>query len=102
MKLNLDGVTDEVLRDNLEKLNEVFQKNPFLSGEWKFFEKFVSAAGTNIPIKHGMSFVPTDIVVTYLEGDYNAYFRTDLSDRDFVYLTAAGPCFVRFIAGRPA
>lgn len=35
-----------------------------------------------------------------VEGDHNFYFKYQDFDRDFIYISANGPCVIRFIAGR--
>lgn len=100
LNLDLETIKDPAVREQLEKLNDFIRGNPFLSGEWEFREQQINTAGALIPIKHNLSFAPTDIFISYIDGDYNFYFRNELSDRNYVYGTANGPCFIRFIVGR--
>lgn len=99
LNIQLERIQDPVVRESFQKLISILNANPFTTGDWKVYEGEFSAAG-QFPIKHNLSFIPDDCLLIHIEGNYNFYFRYDLFDRENIYVTAAGPCRVRFIAGR--
>lgn len=101
MKLDLvtKDIEDKFTRENFFRLKRELEAQQILDGFWQFFEITFTEGGTLVPIKHGMSFVPKDIIMLSIEGDYNFYFNHAEFDKENLYATLAGPCRVRFLAG---
>jgi hypothetical protein len=100
MTLNLEGIQDAVVRENLLKIADLLNNNPFLSGNWRHYEFLVEQPQVLGKLKHNLSFTPEDILVTGLAGDYNFTVLYHLTDENYIYFTAAGPVRVRLVAGR--
>ena len=103
MKLKLDlinkEIQDQYTRENFFRIKRELENQQILDGFWNFFEVEFLQAGTDLPIKHNLSFTPKDIIILAVEGDHNMYFRYEKFDSTNVYITVAGPCRVRFLAG---
>lgn len=98
LELLLQSVKDLVIRDNFERVQSFLNSAKLLKGDWEFFEVDIPAAGT-VAIRHGLKFVPRDILLLHITGDHRLYFKYQSFDSDNIYIVASGPCVVRFFAG---
>lgn len=92
-------VTDPVLRENFKRLSDFLTKNTPLRN-FTFFEIDIPRPQTNVVIKHGLPYVPLDLVVLSAIGDQRFYFLNQFFDAENMYVTAAGPVRIRFLVGR--
>lgn len=99
LQLILKDISDRYIRENFQRLQKHLDAQLFGGEDFKFFEIDIKTASVNLPIPHGLSFVPRDIILLATQGDYNVYFRYDKFDSKNIYVTAAGPVAIRFIAG---
>lgn len=101
MKLDLilKDIPDVYSRENFTRLLRYFKRIDLLDGDFEFFEIEINQSSTIIMIPHGLTFIPQDIWVTSVEGDYNFYPRYDLFDRTNIAIYVSGPCKLRFFAG---
>lgn len=101
MKLDilLKNIEDRFVRDGFFRLLSFLRGQKILDANWTFYEVEFQA-GTRIPVRHGLSFTPKDVVVLSIVGNYNAFFNYADFDATNVYVTAAGPCRIRFLLGR--
>jgi len=104
--LKLDLITKEIadvnIRENFAKLKRELELQQILGGYWRFFEWEIKAAGSELPIKHNLSFTPKDIIFLAVQGDRNFWFNFEQFDEKNIYVTTSGPCVLRFLAGRYA
>lgn len=102
MKLDLitKDIADPFSKENFFRLKRELEAQQLLNGSWQYYEIELDAAGSPSKIKHNLKFTPKDIIFLSVEGDQNLYFNFDQFDKTFLYLTNAGPCRVRFFAGR--
>ena len=98
LDLILRGILDSVIRENFQKIQDFLNQLPLLAGDFRFFETAVPP-GARMPIKHGLSFVPKDIILTSIVGDQNVYFNYMDFDQTNIYVTSEGYCTLRFFAG---
>lgn len=98
--LILKDIQDPYVRENFFRLSNFVNQSIFFDGDFKFFEVDIKAADINFKIKHALTFVPTDIFFLAVTGDHNFYFKYQDFDRNFIYVSASGPCRIRFLAGR--
>jgi hypothetical protein len=100
LELALDTISDQVVRENFYRIERFIAENMLTGTDFKFFEVDVPTASYSFPIKHGLSFTPTDIIPLAAEGDYNYYFRTQDSDQNNIYVATHGPVRLRFLLGK--
>lgn len=98
--LILKDITDKYVRENFFRLNNFLRDQVFFEGNFEFFEVDIKAQDLNFRVQHSLKFIPQDIFFLAVEGDHNFYFKYQNFDRDFIYISANGPCIIRFIAGR--
>lgn len=98
--LFLKEIDDVFVRENFKKILSLLNTNPVLNGEFKFFEVDIPAASSPFKLRHGLSFVPKDILVTFIEGDHRFYFEYQNFTKEEIWITNDGPVRIRFLAGR--
>lgn len=98
ISLLLKDLVDKFIRENFTRLQTYLNKQTILQGSWVFFDVDLPTAGIH-QIKHKQSFVPKDIILLNVIGDYNLYFRYMEFDSDYIVVNTAGPCRIRFLAG---
>lgn len=103
MKLKLDLLIKEIpdvnIRENFNRLKRELEAQQILDGFWRFFEVEFPSGGSSLPVKHNLSFIPRDIILLSVEGDYNYYFNYAEFDAKNIYVTTQGACRIRFLAG---
>lgn len=98
MNLRIEEVTDPIVRDNFQRVESAIGSFPFLKGSWRFVEIEISSA-TTIKFKHGLRFIPKDVIQTSLIGSGSATWNHQNFTRDHVEITTTGPCVVRAFIG---
>lgn len=101
MKVDLiiKEIEDKFTRENFSRLSRFIEGQDILGGYFKFYQADFDSAGTNVPLKHLLPFVPQDIIHLSVEGDHNFYYNYENFDADNIYVTVQGPCRIRFLAG---
>lgn len=99
MNLRIEEVTDPIVRDNFQRIEEGIKTYPFLKGTWRFVEIEFSGAIANFNYRHGLGFIPKDVIQTSLVGSGAITWYYDQFSRDNVVLTSTGPCIVRAFIG---
>lgn len=98
-ELIVNEIQDIYVRENFLKLREYFQNQNQLL-DFKFFEVSFDSAQANRKVLHGLSFIPTDIIITGAYGE-SGTINVGLFDSKNMDITATGKCKIRFFAGRP-
>lgn len=98
--LILKDIEDIYVRENFNRLKKFLNDSVFFEGDFDFYEVDIPSASVLFPIPHGLKFIPADIIFLSITGDHNAFFNYENFDRTNIYVTAPGPCIIRFIAGR--
>lgn len=97
-KLDLSQIDNPVARENFRKLDAEFSGgNPFLTGNWQFFDIRFGASG-DYRVAHQLGFLPLDIIITHDTAGF-AYDHADFTD-EAITITTAGDGRVRFLLGR--
>jgi hypothetical protein len=92
-------IDDPIIRENFFRLMRYVQAQSILRGNFSFFEIEIPAATSKFTLKHSLGFIPLDVIVLSVHGNFNFYFRHQEFDRNNLYVTAAGPVKIRFLAG---
>ena len=100
LDLILKDIEDIYSRENFFRLRKFIAQQVLFDGDFTLFDITIPAKDAKFKIKHGLTFIPADIIILSTEGDYNFYFRYQDFDRDNIYVTANGPVRVRFLAGK--
>jgi hypothetical protein len=100
LDLILKDVSDPILRENFFRIQQFIASNTFTANDFKFIEADVPKEASAYPVNHGLKYTPTDIIPLSAEGDFNYFFRTDMSDGKNVYINSDGPVRLRFLVGR--
>lgn len=98
LELLLRDIKEQVVRDNFERVKDLFDKLRILDGDWRFFDVDLPTAGLN-EIKHRLTFAPKDIILLSAVGDQAFFFKYQNFDRDHIYIYTSGPVRLRFFAG---
>lgn len=88
------------LQDNFASLESFFKGEPFLNGEFRHYELVFTVAVTDYKFQHRMSFIPKDIIQTFLTEGVTLTWAYDDFDRTNIKFTTSAPCTVRFFVGR--
>lgn len=100
LNLLLKEIEDQYVRENFKRILSFVETATTLQGEFKFFEVDIAAASSPFKLRHGLSFVPKDILVTFVEGDHRFYFEYQNFTNEEIWITTLGPARIRFLAGR--
>lgn len=100
LELILREIDDKWTRENFSRLLRYVKDQAILQGEWEIYEIRFDGPSTNFKFKHNLDFVPQDIIQLQVIGDRNVEFNHDKFDGDYIDITVAGPCYLRFLAGR--
>lgn len=105
VSLLLEQVTDPVVRENFQKLDEFLVTEPLLAHGYKFFRLKFTAAISNVTIRHGLSFKPNALIQVFLEGAgtvtwaYNSFTSEVIQLTIGGTVTATNPTTVSFYLG---
>lgn len=98
--LILKDIDDPYVRENFFRLTNFLNNQVIFDGDFKIFDVTIPAQSEKYKIKHGLSFIPLDIISLSSSGDLNYFFRYQEFDRDNIYVSAHGPVRIRFLAGK--
>lgn len=99
LELLLNDIENVTVRENFERIQRFLFSATILNGDWQFLEVDLPTANTAKAVKHHSAFVPKDILLLNIVGDHRVYFNYQIFDSENVYVTNAGPCKIRFLAG---
>ena len=98
--LNVKGVVDAIIRRNFQNLKDYFTTQGQLLDFQFFTQTFTDTqVGTPIQINHSLGIVPSDIIVTLINGTGAVTFLLGQFTTTSIFLTANGPCTIRFFLG---
>jgi len=100
LELILREIEDKWTRENFQRILRYLQDQVILDGEWQLYEVRFDAPVSNFKFKHNLNFVPQDIILLQVIGNRNVEFNYDQFDRSDIDITAEGPVYIRFLAGR--
>lgn len=97
--LAVQGQYDKNLKDLITALNAELNGNPFTSGKFKAFEVELEGATANFEVRHGLGFIPKDIIQTSATGSGSVTWNYTLFTKEVVVLSVSNAVKVRFLAG---
>lgn len=100
LDLILKDISDKYIRENFFRLKKFLGGQVLFDGSFKFFDIEIDEINLSFKIPHGFTFIPLDIIRLSVTGNANVTFLYDDFDRDNIYVATAGPCRLRFLAGR--
>lgn len=98
--LVLKDISDTHVRENFFRLQRFVNDQIIFDGDFKLFDITIPSKLTSFKVAHGLTFIPSDIIVVSSFGNFNFYFRYQDFDKDFMYITTNGPVRIRFLAGK--
>jgi hypothetical protein len=92
------------VKENFQKLEAYLNDQGILKPGFKLFELTFSGNIANFKYKHGLGYVPTDLIQTSLRGQGSVVWNYSLFDRDTLDITVTGtsetdPLIVRALIG---
>jgi hypothetical protein len=100
IELILKDIQDLYVRENFFRLRNFLGDQVLFEGDFRLYDITIPKAEKRFRIKHGMSFIPADIINLAFQGNGNYYFHYQEFDRENMYVTALGPVRIRFLAGK--
>lgn len=100
LDLILKDIDDPYVRENFFRLRKFLGDQIFFDGDFKLYDIVIPAQDANFKVAHGLTFIPTDIILLAAQGDYNYFFKYSDFDRDNIYINADGAVRIRFLAGK--
>lgn len=99
LRLNLDGTYDVYVRDDFRRIQEAWNQQDILRGEFEFAKYNFEEAGT-FTINHCMPFTPCDFIITGLIGDLTtATINYNTVTDETMEITVDGAGCVRMLVG---
>lgn len=92
-------IQDSAVREALLRFREEILSDPFRKGQFRFFEVQFEGAEANRRIRHGLGFLPLDVIVTHQSGAASPTINYLRFTNEFLDISAAGQCRLRFFAG---
>ena len=97
--LKLHLITDRATRESLRAIQAFLDEQGFLRGKWQFVEFSFDKPTESFRYNHGLGFVPKDFVQTSFTGLGTILINWNNTNREYLDLTATGPCVVRGFVG---
>jgi len=95
-------ITDPFIQGNFSRLVSYFTKDPFIKGEFKFFEITEPGAVANKDFPHNLGYEPRDIILMHnLNNTTLTWHYPDFTSTNIRY-TLSGATTLRFLLGRYA
>jgi len=98
LKLIYTGLTDTAIRNNFKRIEDEFNLMVLLRGKFEHFIISIPKAVTNYRYKHGLGFMPKDIIQTSIVGS-GLTWNYSLFDKDYLDITTTGEVTVRGFIG---
>ena len=98
-EISIKEIQDDVVRHNFELLKEYFENQNQLQ-DFVHLVISIDSAQTNVKIRHGLGFVPRDILRTRKTGSGNITFNRSLFTDQLLDITTTGAVEFRGYFGR--
>lgn len=99
IELILKDITDPYVRENFFRISRFLGNQAIFDGDFEFFEIEINQANTTTSIQHGLKFIPEDVIILSVVGNYNFYFEYANFTTTELKIFTEGPCKLRFFAG---
>jgi hypothetical protein len=99
LELLVEDIGDPVVRENVLRLREFFDRDLFSRFMGRHIEIVLAAAVTNFSYPHGLGFLPQDLLMTRQTDGVTVTWKYDSFTSTDVVLTTTGPCTIRAFVG---
>jgi len=93
-------VQDQYILENFVRIQNYFKDSPLERLGFAFYRLSFIGAVTNFKFPHGLSFIPTDIIITKNSNNVAVTLNWSLFDATNIDLTVAGATDLRLLIGR--
>lgn len=93
-------IEDEFAQENFKRLGDYANKFPLFRCNFQFVRVEVPGAVTNFRWKHGLGFVPLDVIIMHNLNNVNVTLNYSKFDSEFLDITASGATTLRCLVGR--
>jgi hypothetical protein len=100
IKLLVNEIEDEYIQDNFNKLQSYINNEVILRPMWFFVDLTFTGPTIDRLVRHDLKTIPLDVLETYRTGAGSITWEYDKFSRDFIKVSASGPCRVRAFIGR--
>lgn len=100
IELILKDIEDPHVRENFFRLNRFLNEQIWFEGDFQLYDVTVPGEFDSFKVRHGLTFIPADIITLAVEGNYNFYFQYKDFDSENMYIHSEGPVRIRFLAGK--
>lgn len=98
MDLITKHIDDEFIRQNFEKIEQLWNDLVFTQGDFQFFEFRIDGAQDEFKLYHHLGFNPNDIIVTKAIGSSFEFIYTGFTD-EYLTIKTTGDLYLRAIIG---
>lgn len=88
------------IQENFILLRDFLKDQVFLNGEFKHYELVFDRAVTNLSFPHRLTFVPKDIIQTFVTEGVTVTWKYNSFDRTNIVFSTSASCTLRFFVGR--
>jgi hypothetical protein len=99
IRLLVKEIKDIYIQQNFDMLNKFLGDMALTSAKFQFLELTFTEAQAHLRLPHKRGFVPKDVIQTSLKGTGVVTWHYELFDREFLDISATGPCVVRAFVG---
>lgn len=96
--LDTQNISDLFVRSNFQALKNFFQKENQLVG-FQHLRLDITEKADNLTFRHGLKYVPQDVIVTRITGEGTLTLNWDLFDQENINVSASGPLRARLFVG---
>lgn len=92
-------IADKWIRENFRRLKDLIRDDPFFRGRFKFFQITVDDIVTERQYRHGLGYVPKDVLTTSISGA-DIIWHYDQFTSTHVVFSTSGATTIRAYIGR--
>ena len=100
LKLLVKEVLEQYARENFKRIQSEWDLSPLLRGQFVLKELTFDNAVTDLDVPHGLSFLPKDVMITYITGAGQLTVNYDKITDTNLNVTATDACVARLLVGR--
>lgn len=100
IELILKDIEDPHVRENFFRLSQFINRQVWFEGDFQLYDVTIPGEYDSFKVRHGLTFIPADIIPLAVEGNYNFYFKYKDFDTENMYIHAEGAVRIRFLAGK--
>jgi len=93
-------IEDPYVQENFKRLMDYGNANPLDRGNFKFFSIEIPNAVSNFRYRHGLGFVPLDVIIMHNYNNVAVTLNYSKFDSNELDITAAGATTIRCLVGR--